>query len=84
VRVDCVRCQEDSTASTRSLICYLSRALSAAQIDRICARCAESCGTQANAPIGGLVRVVEGDCQSADHGHRQRSPVRACMIMHDR
>jgi hypothetical protein len=53
VRVDCVRCEEDSTASTRSLICYLSRALSAAQIDRICARCAESCGTQANAPIGG-------------------------------
>ena len=33
----------------------LERALSAAQIDLICDRCARLCGAQANAPIGGSV-----------------------------
>jgi hypothetical protein len=34
----------------------LERALSAAQIDLICDRCAWLCGAQASAPIGGYLR----------------------------
>jgi hypothetical protein len=36
----------------------LERALSAAQIDLICDRCARRCGAQASAPIGGSARVL--------------------------
>jgi hypothetical protein len=40
----------------------LERAMSAAQIDLICDRCARLCGAQASAPIGGTARVLFDFC----------------------
>jgi hypothetical protein len=71
VRVGCVRCQEDPTAPARLLIFYLSGALSAAQIDRICACCAGPCDTQANAPVGGFARACGG---AGSYGPSAKSP----------